>query len=50
MSRKISDCVLLTQDFNIIELKNCLMNFKEGKSPGEDGLPLEKMDFPWNFT
>lgn len=37
----VKDSVLLSQDFSIFELNKCLMSFKKGKSPGQDGLPLE---------
>ena len=38
---KTDDNVVLTQDFTLTELDKCLKTFKKGKSPGEDGLPLE---------
>lgn len=41
IDKTVEDSVLLSQDFNILELKKCLSLFKKGKSPGQDGLPLE---------
>ncbi|XP_070771031.1 LOW QUALITY PROTEIN: uncharacterized protein [Enoplosus armatus] len=41
IDQAVNDSELLTQDFNILELNKCLKSFKAGKSPGEDGLPLE---------
>lgn len=41
IEKTVQDSVLLTQDFTILELKKCLSGFKTGKSPGQDGLPLE---------
>ena len=38
---KMDDNVVLTQDFTLTELDKCIKSFKKGKSPGEDGLPLE---------
>ena len=38
---KIGESAFLTRDFNLLELHKCLSSFKGGKSPGEDGLPLE---------
>ena len=32
---------VLEKDFNILETSTCLRGFKQGKAPGEDGLPLE---------
>lgn len=32
---------LLTQDFTLLELHKSILSFKKGKSPGEDGLPVE---------
>lgn len=41
IDKTVEDSVLLTQDFTLLELDNCLKHFKKGKSPGQDGLPLE---------
>ncbi len=41
MENKVEDSVLLSQDFTILELDKCIKSFKKGKSPGEDGLPLD---------
>lgn len=38
---KITDDVLLTQSFTLLELSKCIKTFKRGKSPGADGLPVE---------
>lgn len=37
----VKGSVLLEEDFTLLELDNCLKHFKKGKSPGQDGLPLE---------
>lgn len=41
IEEKISESAFLTRDFNLLELHSCVSSFKRGKSPGEDGLPLE---------
>lgn len=41
IEQTVEDRVLLTQDFTRLELDKCIKSFKAGKSPGEDGLPLE---------
>ena len=41
IDKTVRDSVLLTQDFTILELNKCISCFKKGKSPGQDGLPLE---------
>lgn len=41
IEKSINDSVPLSQDFTILELNKCLKSFKKGKSPGQDGLPLE---------
>lgn len=37
----LTDSVLLTQNFTLLELTRLLKTFKRGKSPGADGLPVE---------
>lgn len=41
IQKTVEDSVFLSQDFNMLELNTCIKGFKGGKSPGEDGLPLE---------
>lgn len=41
IEQTVEDSELLTQDFTRLELDKCIKSFKAGKSPGEDGLPLE---------
>lgn len=41
IDKTVDDGMLLFQGLTILELNKCLINFKKGKSPGEDGLPLE---------
>ena len=41
LDKTVSDSVLLSQDFTLLELDKCLKSFKKGKSPGNDGLPLD---------
>lgn len=41
IDKTVSNSTLLTQDFTISELNNCIWSFKKGRSPGQDGLPLE---------
>ena len=41
LNKTVSDHELLSQDFTLLELDKCLRSFKKGKSPGNDGLPLD---------
>lgn len=41
IEQAVEDSVLLSQDFAFLELKKAIKSFKTGKTPGEDGLPLE---------
>ena len=41
IEKTVEEKFILTQDFKIEELNECLKTFKTGKSPGEDGIPLE---------
>lgn len=41
IEKTVEENVILTQDFKIEELNECLKTFKAGKSPGEDGIPFE---------
>ena len=41
LEKSVNDSVLLSQDFTMSELNESLKSFKKGKSPGQDGLPLE---------
>ena len=41
LDKTVLDSELLSQDFTLLELDKCLKSFKKGKSPGNDGLPLE---------
>ena len=41
IENQVSNGVLLSQDFTLLELNKCMASFKRGKSPGRDGLPLE---------
>lgn len=41
IENKVKENVLLEEDFTLLELDKCLKHFKKGKSPGQDGLPLE---------
>jgi len=39
----------LVNDFNLSEIDNALRNFKKGKSPGPDGLPVEFYSTFWDI-
>ena len=41
IDKQVKGNVLLDQDFTLLEFDNGIKHFKKGKSPGEDGLPLE---------
>nr|BAD04856.1 reverse transcriptase [Takifugu rubripes] len=41
LNKTVNNSVLLSQDFTLLELNNSLCSFKTGKSPGQDGLPVE---------
>ena len=41
LDKTVLDEVLLSQDFTLLELDKCIKGFKRGKSPGNDGLPLD---------
>ena len=41
LEKKINSQDVLTKDFTLLELFNVLKGFKQGKAPGEDGLPVE---------
>ena len=41
LDKTVVDTVLLSQDFTLLEIDKNITCFKKGKSPGEDGLPLE---------
>ena len=41
LDKTVLDSELLSQDFILLELDKCVKSFKKGKSPGNDGLPLD---------
>lgn len=49
IEKTISEGAFLTRDFNLLELNTCVSGFKRGKSPGEDGLPLEFYTTFWDI-
>ena len=49
LEETITESPFLTHDFNLLELSNCLQGFKRGKSPGEDGLPVEFYQTFWDI-
>ena len=41
LEKTVLDCEHLNDDFTLLEMEDSLKLFKRGRSPGEDGLPLE---------